>query len=108
VALSTDRQIAIVASCYLADDRDEFRGANYTLDTLVWEDGKYKLDGQLDINVDGNQYQSCEETATDGGNLEMFLVENLPNWGPQYVGKTYDIFTPDEYQYQGTDLLDLP
>jgi len=108
VALSSDRQIALVASCYIAEDRDEFRGPNYTLDTLIWEDGKYKVDDLLSINFDGNDYQSCEEAATDGGNLQMFLAENLPNWGPQYVGKTYDVFTPDKYQYRAANLLGLP
>ena len=107
VALSTDRQIAIVVSCYLAEDRDEYRGSTYNLNTMIWEDGKYKLDGRLTINAEGNEYQSCEETVTDGGNLEMFLTENLPNWGPQYGGKTYDIFPPDKYQYEGVNLLDL-
>ena len=107
VALSSDRQIAITVSCYLADDRDEYRDAIYVLNTMIWEDSIYKLNGQLINNAEGNEYQSCEEAVTDGGNLEMFLTENLHNWGPQYVGKTYDIFPPDKYQYEGVNLLDL-
>ena len=107
VALSSDRQIAITVSCYLAEDRDEYQDATYVLNTMIWEDGKYKLDGQLTINAEGNQYQSCEEALTIGGILPQFLVENLPNWGPQYVDRTYDIFPPGSYQYEAVNLLDL-
>lgn len=107
VALSSDRQVALVAFCYVGADAFEYIGVPRILGIVIWEDGKYKLWRDIGHNIQGELYQSCEETATDGGGGFGNVFAEIASINPQLADKTFDTFAFGEHRYQAPDLQPL-